>query len=379
MQINLYSTHKKYLCVLGVMKRLNVGKQYLTILIVMCTCVLLSGYARADCDADFNDLYNDFSMGNQYIPRDAPIGSVIGVASKAYQFSYTQNVWCKSGDEIRVWANWPYVPDVTLPAPLLQGTVFKTNIPGVGLIAQVSWLALGDWSLISGKLGFMPYSVKRTAVSAFVRGPAVVRFTLVKTSDAIPVGMTQLQNSTSAIKFTSGTKQLFSVFVTGSVTRSECSLPNSAPGGQTYITVPMGDVNRRKFSGKDSYLDSKDFTIPLTSCVAGTYPADQPWNFYQNSNVNIKFEGAGGSPIIDASRGIVGLTSESKAKGIAVQIMRKDGVTPLSLNMDVSLAQVVGTSMNIDLKARYIQTSENPIGPEPGVANARLAFTVTYK
>lgn len=355
------------------------GKQYLTSLAVGCICVLLGGAARADCTADMNDEYPDFDMGNHYVPRDAPIGSVIGVASRTYQNNYTSNIWCKPGDVLSVWANWPDVPNVTLPAPWLQATVIKTNIPGVGLIAQVSWLGLGDWALVSGNLGFMPYSVRRTAASAFVRGPAVVRFTLVKTSNTIPVGITQLKNSTSAIKFTSGSKQLFSVFVAGSVTRSECSLPNSTPGGQTYITVPMGDVNRRKFSGKDSYLDSKDFTIPLTSCVAGTYPADQQWNFYQNSNVNIKFEGAGGSPIIDAARGIVGLTSESKAKGIAVQILRKDGVTPLSLNMDVSLAQVVGTSMNIGLKARYIQTSESPLGPEPGVANARLAFTVTYK
>ncbi|MHC8339511.1 fimbrial protein [Pseudomonas sp. HLT2-19-2] len=326
-----------------------------------------------------NDDYPVFNMGSHYVPRDAPIGSVIGVASRTYQNNYAGNIWCKPGDNLTAWANWSAVTGVTLPAPWVQATVFQTNIPGVGMIVEVSWFALDGWVLVSGNFEFLPYTVRRTAASAFVKGPAVVRFTLVKTSHAVPVGITQLVNSTSAIKFTSGSKNMFSVFVTGSVTRSECSLPNSAPGGQTYINVPMGSVQRREFAGRDSYLVSKDFTIPLTSCIAGSYPTNQSWNFYQNSNVNIKLEGAGGSPIIDASRGIMGLTSDSTAKGVAVQIMRKDGVTPLQLNEDVSLAKVAGTSMNIDLKARYIQTSEGAQGPEPGVANAKAAFTVTYK
>ncbi|WP_321833397.1 fimbrial protein [Pseudomonas kulmbachensis] len=361
------------------MKFIGVDKRYVTSLAMVWVCVLVSGVARADCTADFDNEFPTFDMGSHYVPRDAPIGSVIGTANKSYTYSFSGSLRCNRGDTLSTLANWPVVPGIKVPALLQDGTVFKTNIPGVGMIVESRWLALKGWEVVSGNYSYSPFTIRMTQLNGVISFPAVVRFTLVKTSHDIPVGTTKLVNGTSAVRFYSGSKILFSTFVTGSVIRSECSLPNTSPGGQTYIDVPMGSVQRREFKGKDSYLDSKAFSIPLTSCVAGTYPTDQSWNFYENSNVNIKFEGAGGSAIIDAARGIVGLTTDSTAKGVAVQIMRKDGVTALKLNEDVPLAQIKGISMSIDLKARYIQTSDSPMGPEPGVANAKAAFSVTYK
>ena len=354
-------------------------KKYINILAVMWLCILFSCGVLADCKAEFDNAFPTFNMGNHYVPRDAPIGSVIGTAGQYYTYSYSGKIQCSRGDTFSTLSNWPEVTGLTLPEPWQRGTVLKTNIPGVGMIVETWWFAADNWESISGDYRFSPYTLKLNEWTAEISPPGGVKFTLIKTSHDVPVGETKLVNGTSAVRFYSGKKILFSVFVTGSVTRSECFLPGGSAGGKTYIKVAMGDVQRREFNGKDSYLDSKDFTIPLTSCVAGTYPDKQPWNFYQNSNVHIKFEGAGGSPIIDASRGIVGLTSESTAKGVAVQIMHKDGVTPVKLNEDVSIAKVTGTSMNIDLKARYIQVSDSPMGPEPGVANAKVAFTVTYK
>jgi len=141
----------------------------------------------------------------------------------------------------------------------------------------------------------------------------------------------------------------------------------------------MGNVMRRGFNGKNSYTDSQDVVIPLINCVAGSYPNNQGWNFYQNSNAHIRLEGVQGSKIVDAAQGVLGLTQESTAKGVAIQVLRKDGVTPLALGRDVQIARLNGTSMNIELKARYIQTSDSAAGPEPGKAEARAAFTVTYK
>lgn len=357
----------------------SVSKQYLTSIAIMCVCVLVSGIVRADCTANFENLYPTFNMGSHFVPRDAPIGSVIGSANRLYAHAFSGNIACSRGDTISTLANWPVVTGLTLPALYEEATVHKTNIPGVGMIVQTYWFSTAGWEVVSGNPGFLPYSIRWMGAPVNLGSPAQLLFTLVKTSNDIPVGTTQLVNSTSAVRLYSGRKTLFSTFVTGSVTRSECSLSNSSVGGKTYLDVSMGAVQRREFNGKDSYINSRSFTIPLTSCVEGTYPTNQPWNFYQNSNVHIKFEGAGSSQVIDASRGIVGLTSDSTAKGLAVQIMRKDGVTPVRLNEDVSIATVTGTSMNIDLKARYIQTSESPLGPEPGVANAKAAFTVTYK
>lgn len=355
------------------------GKKYLISFVMAWVGMLVSGVVRAACSSEIYNRFTTFDMGTHYIPRDAPIGSVIGAARQEYKYAFPGVITCKQGDEFSTWSNWPAVTGVTLPPSWEQATILKTNIPGVGMIVETSWFAKSGWRAVSGNFGFTPYTIERASSSVILNSPGGVNFTLVKTSNAIPAGATNLVNGTTPVRFYSADHIFFSVFVTGSVIRSECSLPSSGAGGKTYIDVPMGNVQRRDFNGKDSYLRSKDFTIPLTSCVAGTFPTDQSWNFYQNSSVHIKFEGAGGSPIIDASKGIVGLTSNSTAKGVALQIMRKDGVTPMKLNENVNIAQVAGTSMNIDLKARYIQTSENPLGPEPGVANAKAAFTVTYK
>lgn len=347
---------------------------------VFFSLCLISVGAWGDCTGGDSSVYPDFDMGTHYVPRDAPIGSVIGTANVSYSYQHSSDITCYVGDlwEARM-NSWPKVTGITLPPitglEMGNAAIAKTNVPGVGLVMTAPGRSLSQWSVASGVHPYVPFKLSNT-VSLRIVNPIITNFTLVKISDEIPMGSSAIKNSTSAVGFWSGSRRFHSVFLTGTVVRSECSL---AGGANTYIEVPMGEVMRRQFNGKDSHMDSKDVVIPLTNCTAGTYPTNQGWNFYQNANAHLRLDGVQGSTIVDAERGILGLTTDSTAKGVAVQVLRKDGSTPFTLGREVSMARLSGSSMNIELKARYIQTSDSVAGPEPGKANARAAFTLTYK
>ncbi len=355
---------------------------YSRFLMLLCCA---SANAWADCEGGETDVYPEFDLGVQYIPRDAPIGSVIGVANQTYTHK-APTITCRPGTWLKPnpdsWEarlnSWPKVTGINLPSiPGLGAgdlTVSKTNVPGVGLIVTASGRTINNWSVTAGVYPNVPYALTNKSLQNIYS--VSTSFTLIKISDDIPMGSSSISNSTSAVGFWSGNRRFHSVFLTGTVVRSECSL---AGGANANIEVPMGDVMRRDFKGKNSHLESKDIVIPLINCTAGAYPTDQGWNYYQNANAYLRMEGVQGSSVLDAGRGILGLSQDSTAKGLAVQVLRKDGVTPLMLGEDVSIAQLKDDSMNIELKARYIQTSDSKIGPEPGIANARAKFTLTYK
>jgi len=347
------------------------------LLFLLC-CINSSVWA--DCTGGDADVYPDFDMGTHYVPRDAPIGSVIGTANVSYGYQHSSAISCHPNDtwEARA-SNWPKVTGISLPPitglEMGNASIAKTNVPGVGVVMVAPGRYMSQWNTSAGVHPYVPFKLVNTSAVDIVK-PVETQFTLIKISDEIPMGNSAIKNSTAAVGFWSGNRRFHSVFLTGTVVRSECSL---AGGANTYIEVPMGEVMRRQFSGKDSHMDSKEVVIPLTNCTAGTYPTDQGWNFYQNANAHLRLDGAQGSAIVDAERGILGLTTDSTAKGVAVQVLRKDGVMPFTLGREVSMARLSGSSMNIELKARYIQTSDTAAGPEPGKANARAAFTLTYK
>ncbi|EIK60079.1 fimbrial protein [Pseudomonas lactis] len=344
------------------------------------TC-LISDITLADCKLGDGAVNQTFNIGAQHVPRDAPVGSVIGTAEMSFVYTYTNALLCTNNDTLEVrGSNWAIILGINVPlfqTNILKAPVVKTNIPGVGMIVSVEEPMPENRSIESGIPPYPPYKLIARLDWGKINYIRRVefKFTLVKTDNNIPSGASEIVTNSPATYIQSGAQRSIGVFLAGTVIRSECSVA----GGHANINVPMGDVMRRNFKGKYSHLESKDFTIPLTNCVAGRYPTGQEWNYYQNSSAHIKFEGVQGSSIIEASKGILGLTQESTAKGVAVQVLRKDGITPLPIGQEVSVASLSGSNMNIELKARYIQISDSLLGPEPGKADARAAFTVTYK
>ncbi|MET0889341.1 MAG: fimbrial protein, partial [Stenotrophomonas maltophilia] len=124
-----------------------------------------------------------------------------------------------------------------------------------------------------------------------------------------------------------------------------------------------------------------DFNITLNSCIAGTY-YPVTGGFVQGNFANIQLDAIRGSTVVDADRGMLGLSPSANpdedARGVAVQVLQPDGTTPMTLGMPVQLNRITNGTTLVPLKARYIQIGDGH-SPTPGTANAYASFTVTYR
>lgn len=338
--------------------------------------LLLAGFSKAAYGgvcyfANSEYLTSAISVGDSYVPRDAPVGSVIGVASLLNHHD-TKALVCEEGGTLETSFTTHPVAGVTLPSGLTkQGPIYKTSIPGVGIMIETGsfgsgWVTMGRY--------FVPYTM-RSAYGTSWRGGFPLYITLVKIAE-IPMGKNRFDSKT-LMKVTSNSgERRIDYSLSGTVTRSECSVP----AGAKSISVSLGTVTRASFGESGGRLASHDFGIPLVNCTGGSYPTGQAWNYFQGSNVNLLLEGAKGSSIIDSKNGMLGLTSDSESRGVAVQILQQDGTTPFELGVGQLIRKTSdGGDMMINLKARYVQVSDSLEGPQAGTANAAVNFTVTYK
>ncbi len=82
--------------------------------------------------------------------------------------------------------------------------------------------------------------------------------------------------------------------------------------------------------------------------------------------------------VLDATNGVLALSSDSTAAGVGLQLKDSSGKA-LKYNTQYTLASYsssVGGSYTIPLTANYYQTSESVT---PGSANAVLIFTMLYQ
>ncbi|PMY64843.1 MULTISPECIES: fimbrial protein [Pseudomonas] len=350
----------------------------LTLITLLSSSFLaFNAYAKCILDAGFTRGTTTINFGNIYIPRDAPIGSVIGTREYYVSRDWKNTFVCRApGDNIQFSTANKIISDIPVAGTTLaSGSLMGTNISGIGVIVRTEEPSY-NWE-ITGSYPYVPYTITLGPTSQrgrFFRSAYWV--TLVKIGE-ITTGSQdfshQLLSSLYASDISGPIDQLF---LDGSITRSECTLPK---GVGTQIKVSMGTIEKRHFNGKGSTSDAAGFNIQLTDCVSGSYPTDQPWNFFQTSNANIRFEGAKGSTVLDADKGILSLNSDSTATGLAVQILQADGKTPVTLGVDTPIVRLQDGITDVPLKARYIQTSSSAAGPQPGSANATANFTLTYK
>ncbi|WDG77590.1 fimbrial protein [Pseudomonas chlororaphis] len=248
----------------------------------------------------------------------------------------------------------------------------KTNISGVGIIISNAYT---DHTTFNYSVNHPYLPLTATTKRGFRLRKATYDFTLVKIGNNIAAG----KNSFNQLLLSSmhaNQKPIEQIYLNGSVTTSQCKLPS---GTGTQIRVSMGTVEKRHFNGKGTTSESVTFDIPLNNCVSDPSPIPgQSWNYFTANQANIRFEGAKGSTILNAANGELGLNSDSTAKGVAVQILRSNG-TAVKLGEDRPIGTFQNSITSMQLKARYIQTSDSPLGPEPGSANATANFTLTYK
>ena len=338
-------------------------------------CLALAAGACADTAKAACTGSSDFSTNLQtrFIPADAPIGSIIGGANVVggWQSSGPVQIYCSAGSPIAFDALTPIAPDITVGGlPLPAGKIMQTSIPGVG----VAIWAGGGLTIDYGGQSPGWWPIQGTSLGIFTGNPNT-RVTLIKTGPIAP-GSHSLDDIIVNIV---GEGVAFATFrIHGTVTVAGCSVP-TAPGNN--IPVPMGNVPQRAFQGPGSSAPAQDFNITLNSCIAGSY-APIPGGFVQGNFANIQLDAIRGSSVVDADRGILGLSPSANpdedATGVAVQVLQNDGTTPMTLGMPVQLNRITNGTTLVPLKARYIQTGDGH-APTPGTANAYASFTVTYR
>ncbi|WP_165392255.1 fimbrial protein [Pseudomonas tructae] len=265
-------------------------------------------------------------------------------------------------------------------SPLVSAgeVVLHTDIPGVAVVVDTrlspaSWES-PHWNYVPGtglNRSGVPYVAHNLGVvdGGYARVfDVTLGYRIIKTGPIDPGnGPHSLSGVTLARFSSSRIGPMIDIKInSGTLTVAQCSLP-SAPGNQ--IKVPLGSWNQSAFNGQGSSTDASAFYIPLSGCSNGSGAAN-------NHFAHIRLDPRNGSTVVDGPRGIVGLTADSTATGVAVQVLKED-LSPLALNEDVPIRRLQNGSITLPMAARYIQVGD--AGPTGGIANAAVNFTITYR
>lgn len=292
------------------------------------------------------------------VPRDAPVGSILGAFFTPYTpFSCSNDAPSLTYQEFGVKAMGTYVMTVD------NRRIYSTNVPGIGYSV---------YSLTSACIGGVSVSVDgtntiggdvNTRLLCSANGmidptkmssqPGMVIYktgpVTSGTVNATTVGAFVLRNNLSTWQSPQATFG-FSAF---SVQSTGCTVNNN------NMSIEMGNVKKSEFSGIGSTpasTNTKNVNISL-ACTTGT-------------KVSLQVDGN----IQNAANGVLSISNISgAAAGVGIQILYNNA--PLALNSPL-LIGTAATTMTIPLQARYYQTQSTIT---PGIANSFATFTMTYQ
>lgn len=313
------------------------------------------------------------------VPRDAPNGTILTswVTTAATTNYYTCTVVTTSN--VLPASGMSFQPlSVTKSGMTVMGpnnvayTVWKTNLPGIGVAIGIHTYAnaCGWWPWLDlGGAGGYPYSPWHGSACSVPTKPVTnggqAQVALVKigavTAGTVTGGVLFEGASTTSMdingSFTIATTGRKSFSLTPTVVNvAACTTPN--------VTVNMGTYKQSTFTGAGSSTPAVAFKVNVNACPAGLK--------------SIQYQFIPVSAVLDASNGVLALSSDSTAAGIGLQL--KDGSgKALKYNTQYTLASydsTTGGAYTIPLTAAYYQTSATVT---PGSANANLTFTMTYQ
>ncbi|MCO7605237.1 type 1 fimbrial protein [Pseudomonas guariconensis] len=341
-------------------------------------CWLLSTSVQAYCRFHPGPTYMTFerAMGTLWVPRDAPIGSVIG----SPQDMYTGN---KEGAVL----NCFYMPDdpptANLPntAPIFPGTlppingkdvnghVMQTNVPGVGVYIDLGYpyndsadnnFTPDDGSTAIPYTGTMRRNTGFNMPLSAMYGEAL----FIKIGD-IPPGP-QFVSGEIFHGFIHHFGKVMEYHLSATVHQAQCSLKADAVSADPVL---LGDYKLDDFKGVGTTTPAVPFHITLSDCQDASAPNPQP------ARVHIELDGVKGSTPTVPAEGRFSLTGSSDAAGIEIQLLRSDG-TPMPLGTKVNVKPVEIGVTRLDFQARYYQSASKVT---PGLAEGALSFTVSYE
>ena len=357
------------------MKRSTPARLAILMLTLGCSTPVL-----AICDWDgtpAGELVHNISLGDFWVPRDAPVGTVIGPLDVRHNVGNDAglNLICHNINAIEY-----LTTQVTNTAPLFPGTlppvggedlngrILQTSIPGVGLHVRLdnpyTGGAQNHWKPVTWhSVPYEGYSDHRTGPLGINMQRLRAMYTLVKTG-TIPPG----PNNFGGQQILSGTYsdvgRVMRAHVHGTVTSAQCTLK---PDAVSADPVDLGSHDLSAFTGEHSTTPAVAFHINLNDCE------DDPSG--STATAYLHFDGTHGSTPIEPDQGLFSLNTRATAQGIGIELLHADG-TPVRLQQDLPMTRLSLGNMQVHFQARYYQTDPSV---KPGSAEGNLSFTVSYR
>lgn len=341
------------------------------------TLWLASTSAQASCDwGPGSPTYMTFQreMGTFWVPRDAPVGALIGKANLFTTNDQGAILTCFYDPTTPVVARLPNTAPLyagSLPpvgGKPVDGRVMRTNIKGVGVFIDLAYpyngSATNTFTPDDGTA--IPYSGTMTQETAFgmplraVYGEAM----FIKIGDIDPGPQRVDEEVFHGFIHTLG--KVMDYRVKATVNRAQCTLKADAVSADPVL---LGDYSVDDFKGIGTNTPAVPFHITLNDCEDNSTPGAK------RADVYIFLDGVQGSTPIDPDQGLFSLTTASEAKGIGIQILRSDD-SPMPLQSDQLMKELDIGLTRLDFRARFVQTEAQV---KPGPAEGALNFTVSYR
>ncbi|MDF2795388.1 MAG: fimbrial protein [Pseudomonas orientalis] len=315
------------------------------------------------------------NLGTVYVPSDARTGSVIGMFDQPFSMTASEGrfVQCETdGSTILGFNALAAAPIFTGTLPPVQGEdvtgkVFETGIPGIGAIVKLGhpFDGLAADSFIPLTPPVVPFNARLAAASAPVQvRPLQGRVTLVKTGPIAP-GPQSIDTALFYGRF-SLVPRTMDFQLRATVVQAQCTSSTVSDD-----PVMLGDWRASDFARPGYGTAPVPFTIRLGNCESDPGDVNVAW-------ATLKLDGVSGSTPIAGVDGAFTLATGSTAAGVAIQVMRGDGLTPIKLGQEVAMVPVSTGTTVMDLSARYYQTGDSR-DIRPGLAKGALNFTLSYQ
>lgn len=330
--------------------------------------------------------------GNITVGPDLPNGTV--VYRQAYSFS---------GSMVDITCNdrLPFTIERTLTSTPLAlsswsgtpypGKVYETGVPGLGVAI--------DYSYPPTAFPFSTASCAATVRCSVGGGFFDFGLVIIKTGDvtAGTISGSSLPCAGQDVGQAGGlvpiTRSCFSGAL--NVVARTCTTPGDIP-------VRLGTHYISEFNGAGSATSWVDASIRLTNCPVfygtygntdSTYPGSTPPGWSDDGSqtsgapsANVVFlQLSPTTKVIDSNNFIFALdnTAGDAASGIGIQVLRGTASAQLTTwpryyyNYLMSSGQ--GSNITIPIVARYIQTASSTEEMQPGLANGKVVYTISYQ
>ena len=341
----------------------------------------LSGQAHAIAECKWESTAGPMEfatdLGSYYVPFNAPVGSKIGSLTLRNMGTTSAVLLCENDGSGLLTAN---ITSPLSPAPgtfpeidgkNVNGKVFQTSIPGVGLYMEFGGYLNGtvsnEFKGNDGGIGAVPFigENREMMIPTNMRMQTLrIKYAaLIKTGN-IPAGPQFIANQNVMQGVVSDVGSAINLRINATVTQAQCTL---RPDAVSANPVQLGSHDIAKFTGLNTTTNPVDFSITLNDCVDA--PAGSVARAF------MRLDGVSGSVPLDRDLGLFSLTTDSSASGIGIQVLRSDN-TPLKLEEFIDMAAIIPGTMNFELRAQYYQTAPTVT---PGTAKGALNFTIEYR